>query len=82
MIYPMFSASPSLRDWNAMPTHSPSSLKAGPPLLPALMAASICTPRSSLDPWAYAVTCTGNERRRQQMIAAILDGLRRSLGGD
>lgn len=32
----MFSASPlsPLNDWNAMPTHSPSSLNAGPPELP------------------------------------------------
>mmetsp|Transcript_40593 Transcript_40593/g.129474 ORF Transcript_40593/g.129474 Transcript_40593/m.129474 type:complete len:279 (-) Transcript_40593:73-909(-) len=56
MMYPMFSASSCFRDWNAMPTHSPLSLKAGPPLFPLLIAASICTPRSSLDPCTYAVT--------------------------
>jgi hypothetical protein len=47
MMNPTFSASPSLRLWNAMPTHSPSSFKTGPPLLPPLMAASIWTPSSS-----------------------------------
>jgi len=39
-----------------MPTHSPAPLKAGPPLLPLLMAASICMPSSSLLPCTYAVT--------------------------
>ena len=29
--YPMFSASLPARDWNAMPTHSPTSLNTGPP---------------------------------------------------
>ena len=42
--------------WNAMPTHSPALLNAGPPLLPLLMAASIWTASSSVLPWAYDVT--------------------------
>ena len=33
----------TLSDWNAMPTQAPSGSKAGPPELPELMAASICT---------------------------------------
>lgn len=39
--YPTPSESPSFNDWNATPTHSPAALSTGPPLLPALMAASI-----------------------------------------
>ena len=92
--HPMFSASPPLRDWKAMPTHCPAWLKTGPPAtgdgtlsfehcastpmeasmgkrtaatlhaaacdsfqhcapeLPLLMAASICTPSSSVLLWA------------------------------
>lgn len=33
-----------------------------PPLLPPLMAASICTPSRSIAPWLYSVTC-GKGRR-------------------
>lgn len=40
----------TFKDWKAIPTHSPLLLKAGPPLLPELMAASIWTPRSSAAP--------------------------------
>ena len=48
---PMFSASPEpAMDWKAMPTHSPARLNTGPPELPELIAASICTPSSSVDP--------------------------------
>ena len=47
----MFSASP-VRDWNAIPTHSPLELKTGPPLFPELIAASIWIPSSSVEPWA------------------------------
>ena len=48
---PMFSASP-VRDWNAIPTHSPLELKTGPPLFPELIAASIWMPSSSVEPCA------------------------------
>jgi len=40
--YPIFSTSSCLRDWNAIPTHFPLSLKAGPPEFPEFIAASIC----------------------------------------
>ena len=40
----MFSASSFFRLWNAMPTHAPLALNAGPPLLPLLIAASIWMP--------------------------------------
>ena len=33
----------TLKDWKAIPTHSPRALKEGPPELPELMAASICS---------------------------------------
>jgi hypothetical protein len=52
----MFSASSCFRLWNAMPQHSPAALKAGPPLLPLLMAASIWMPSSSAAPCTYDVT--------------------------
>ena len=52
----MFSASSCFRLWNATPTHSPRALNAGPPEFPALIAASICSPRSSEEPCEYAVT--------------------------
>ena len=51
----MFSATSASIDWNAMPVQHPSRSKTGPPELPELMAASICTPRSSRDPWTYDV---------------------------
>jgi hypothetical protein len=35
------------RAWNAIPQHCPVALKTGPPLLPPLMAASICATTSS-----------------------------------
>ena len=40
----------------ATPTTLPdsTSANAGPPLLPGLMAASICTVSSALPPWLYA----------------------------
>jgi len=38
----MFSTSSFLSDWKAIPTQAPAALKAGPPLLPALIAASTC----------------------------------------
>jgi len=40
--YPIFSTSSCLRDWNAIPTHFPLSLRAGPPEFPEFIAASIC----------------------------------------
>lgn len=48
MTYPIFSASAESMLWNAIPMHAPSSSKAGPPLFPLLIAASICTPSSSI----------------------------------
>lgn len=32
MTKPIFSASPPAMDWNAMPTHCPTSLNTGPPV--------------------------------------------------
>jgi hypothetical protein len=48
-----FSASPSFRDWKATPTHWPAELNAGPPELPGLIAASICTASKSHEPCTY-----------------------------
>ena len=39
--------------WKATPITSPSALRAGPPLLPGLMAASICTASRLAPEWAY-----------------------------
>lgn len=46
--------------WKAMPQHCPRLLNTGPPLLPPLMAASICIPSRSMEPWEYCVTCTAH----------------------
>ena len=56
-----FSASPSFRDWKATPTHWPAELNAGPPELPGLIAASICTASKSHEPCTY---CCAQPRPR------------------
>lgn len=54
----MFSTSWSSKLWNATPTTSPLSFTTGPPLLPGLMAASICMDRRYCPVWAYVVIST------------------------
>ena len=56
--YPIFSASSCFKLWNATPHTIPLELNAGPPLLPLLIAASICRLNNSVRTCAYWVTST------------------------
>lgn len=66
MTHPMFSAPDKF--WKATPA-TLSPIIAGPPLLPGLIAASICIAISCVAPWAY---CVGSTLETTPLVTEML----------